>query len=42
MSATGHAALFSWKCVGSEAKIDRQIERTDPRGFLADNWKELR
>jgi hypothetical protein len=42
MSATGHATVFLWKCVGSKAKVDRQIARTDPRGFLADNWKELR
>jgi hypothetical protein len=42
MSATGHATLFSWKCVGSKAKVDQQIEHADPRGFLSENWLELR
>ena len=42
MSATGHATVYSWKCVGTKATIDQQFERVDPRGFVADNWKELR
>ena len=42
MSATGHATVYSWKCVGTKATIDQQLERVDPRGFVADNWKELR
>ena len=42
MSATGHASVYSWKCVGTKATIDQQIERVDPRGFVADNWKELK
>ena len=42
MSATGHATVYSWKCIGAKATIDQQIERVDPRGFVADNWKELR
>jgi len=42
MSATGHATVYSWKCVGTKATIDQQFERVDPRGFVAENWKELR
>lgn len=42
MSATGHATVYSWKCVGGKATIDRQIERVDPRGFVAGNWKQLK
>ena len=42
MSATGHATVYSWKCVGTKATIDQQLERVDPRGFVADNWKKLK
>jgi len=42
MSATGHATVYSWKCVGTRATIDQQFERVDPRGFIAENWKALR
>ena len=42
MSATGHATVYSWKCIGTKAMIDQQFERVDPRGFVAENWKELR
>jgi len=42
MSATGHATVYSWKCIGTKATIDQQFERVDPRGFVAENWKELR
>ena len=42
MSATGHATVYSWKCVGTKATIDQQFERVDPRGFVTENWKELR
>jgi hypothetical protein len=41
MAATGHDTIYEWKCVGKEARISRQIETVDPRGFIAENWKEL-
>lgn len=41
MSATGHATIYEWKCVGREARIVRQSSIIDARGFLADNWKPL-
>ena len=41
MSATGHATVYDWKCVGREARIIGQIVQTDGRGFIAENWKQL-
>lgn len=41
MSATGHATVYDWKCVGKKARIIRQIAEVDARGFIADNWKQL-
>jgi hypothetical protein len=42
MSATGHATIYEWKCVGQEAHIIRQSTAVDNRGFIADNWKPLK
>ena len=41
MAATGHDTIFEWKCAGKVAKISKQIETVDPRGFLTRNWKQL-
>lgn len=41
MSATGHATIYEWKCVGREARIVRQSSLVDARGFLAGNWTPL-
>ncbi len=41
MSATGHATVYDWKCVGREARIIGQIVQIDGRGFIAENWKQL-
>ena len=41
MAATGHATIYSWRCVGSEAAIDRQFDDADSRGFLSANWKRV-
>lgn len=41
MSATGHATVYEWKCVGREARIVRQSTAVDDRGFIAENWKRL-
>jgi hypothetical protein len=41
MAATGHDTIYEWKCVGNEARISRQIQTVDPRGFITENWKEL-
>lgn len=41
MAATGHATIYSWKCVGTKARVDRSFARVDTRGFIADNWKKI-
>lgn len=41
MSATGHATVYDWKCVGREARIIGPILQIDGRGFMAGNWKQL-
>lgn len=41
MSATGHATIYEWKCVGRKARIARQSTEVDARGFIAENWKQL-
>ncbi|MCI0598917.1 MAG: hypothetical protein L0Y50_01095 [Beijerinckiaceae bacterium] len=41
MAATGHDTIYEWKCAGKEARISRQTETVDARGFLAGNWKQL-
>lgn len=41
MSATGHATVYDWKCVGRDARIIGQIVEIDGRGFIAENWKQL-
>lgn len=41
MSATGHATIYEWKCVGRAARIAGQTMKVDARGFIADNWKPL-
>lgn len=41
MSATGHATIYEWECQGSKAHIRKQLLRVDPRGFIAENWKQL-
>jgi hypothetical protein len=42
MSATGHATVYEWKCVGQQPRIIGQVNQVDARGFIADNWKPLR
>lgn len=41
MSATGHATVYDWKCVGREARIIGRIVEIDGRGFMTENWKQL-
>ena len=41
MSATGHATIFEWKCVGQQPRITGQTTSIDARGFIAGNWKQL-
>jgi hypothetical protein len=41
MSATGHATIYEWACVGRQARIVRQAMEVDARGFIAENWQPL-
>lgn len=41
MSATGHATIYDWTCVGREARVAGQNVKVDTRGFIAGNWKPL-
>jgi hypothetical protein len=42
MAATGHDTIYQWECLGKEPHITGQIEKIDPRGFIAENWKQLK
>jgi len=39
--ATGHATIFEWRCVGPRPAILRQRFHLDPRGFVAEFWRQL-
>lgn len=40
--ATGHATIFAWRCSGGTARIERQVDPVDGRGFITRNWRTLR
>ena len=40
--ATGHDTIYEWRCVGGTPRIGNQVLHTDPRGFVAEFWKDLR
>ncbi len=42
MAATGHATIYEWSCKGGRAIAGKPVVRVDSRGFIAENWKELR
>ena len=42
MSATGHATIYEWTCVGREARIVRQSTQVDARGFIAGQLEAAR
>lgn len=39
--ATGHDTIYSWRCDGSHAVIERQVENVDRQGFVTENWKRV-
>ncbi len=41
MSATGHATIYSWECIGNKARIKSGSVPVDIRGFIANQWKRL-
>jgi hypothetical protein len=42
MSATGHATIYAWSCKGRRAVAGKTVMTVDPRGYIAENWKEIR
>jgi hypothetical protein len=38
---TGHDSIYEWNCRGNEAHPDSQIWHLDPRGFVAEVWKQV-
>lgn len=41
MAATGHATIYSWRCVGRRAIAGAPTEAVDAQGYIAANWREL-
>ena len=39
--ATGHATIFTWRCLNGEATIVQQRYQVDARGFVAEYWHQL-
>jgi len=39
--ATGTSTIYAWRCDNGEARIARQMQDVDPRGFIARYWKPL-
>jgi hypothetical protein len=42
MSATGHDTIYEWSCNGRRAVAGPAMMTVDSRGYIADNWKEIR
>ena len=41
MAATGHATVYSWRCVHGQAMAGKVVMPVDAQGFIADNWKTV-
>lgn len=41
MSETGHDTIYSWRCVGESAEVDKLIAEVDPAGFIANIWYRI-
>jgi hypothetical protein len=41
MSATGRDTIYQWTCKGSRAVAGEPMMHVDPRGYIAENWKEV-
>lgn len=40
MYVTGHDTIYRWRCQGTSAVTTGQVFHVDPRGFVAEFWKE--
>lgn len=38
MSVTGHATVYSWRCVLGKPQVNEQIAKVDAKGYLAQIW----
>jgi hypothetical protein len=41
MSATGHDTIYDWSCKGRSAVAGKAISTVDPKGYIAESWKEI-
>jgi len=41
MAATGHATIYDWSCKGRHAVPGKTVMTVDPRGYIAENWREI-
>lgn len=41
MYVTGHDTIYGWRCKGTSAVTTGQVFHVDPRGFVAEMWKEV-
>ncbi len=39
--ATGHDTIYTWRCDGPRAAIERQVWQVDPQGFVVENWRPV-
>jgi hypothetical protein len=40
--AAGHDSIYAWRCHGTRAIIERQVQRLDAQGYVVENWREVR
>ena len=40
--AAGHDSIYAWRCHGTRAVIERQVQRLDAQGYVTENWREIR
>lgn len=41
LSATGHATIYDWSCVGRRAVAGKALATVDRHGYIAGNWTKV-
>lgn len=41
LSATGHATIYTWTCVGDRAVAGKPLVTVDRHGYIAGNWTKV-
>jgi hypothetical protein len=41
LSATGHATIYDWSCVGPRAIAGKALVTVDRQGYIAENWRKV-